>query len=267
MLTASELSVKNLRRLIHLEEVAPLSAFADAEMLPSMTSLRSPTTRTIIAIHQNNNHFAVVKDHLAAAEQGRDDYTALVDEAEEAMAEPIYRSSDSPTRLRAMTSGRRPRTPSSHGNNACVPESDEAPKPTDTDAELLAKVVFTYPRDAAGTVIDPDGSIGSPSRARLANASVRLLASQREERPNALSCRIGALHETATPSASTLDGSGSAPSLADLRRRQQQDLAEAEERFADYNQRFGHCVTRQTLLRSELQRLLASPSKAIEGVQ
>ena len=177
MISASEMTSKNLRRMIQLEETAPLAAMQDAETLPTMTSLRSPTTRTIIAIHQNNNHFNVLRDQLADAEATRDAYQRLTDEGESMMNHPIYGDRPvSPSSLRVSS-------PSRLGNRGAEAMGDpwsmaddagaaaigdvDAPTALDSDAELLSKVVFTYPRDAAGAVLDPIGNVTSPARIRL----------------------------------------------------------------------------------------------------
>jgi hypothetical protein len=156
-LRSDELSVKNLRRLILLEENAPLSRFNDEAALPSMAALRSPTTQTIIDIHSNSNHFAVLEEFMVEAEGERVAFQELGDDAERTVAVPIAGTAAKAVndigRARQIVGPRYADGDACSEGSPCPGSGRSSVNSLDDDADVARKIAFTYPRDAAGNVI------------------------------------------------------------------------------------------------------------------
>ena len=284
MLTRDQYTSKNLRRLILMEEAAPLTALREESDLPSMVALRSPTTQTLIAIQQNSKGFGTLNDQLLDAEREGAEFQELTDEGEGLLANPLLPQPPSPEFLTPVTRSPTKRIEfggdsATEGANAAAsatspprderrrysgtqvrPSSALAGRPTadDDDETLLSRIVFTYPRDAAGDMIDPDGTIDSVAR-RKTDVAFKKANDHARDQFHALHAPIGELAATAGSSGSPPKSSSHgapATSLAAMMAQQRADLVAADKRYADYTVDFGHACAEQARLRGRLQQLL-----------
>jgi hypothetical protein len=85
----SSLSVASLRRQLEVEMSSQVQDSSSETTVPAMECLRSPTTRTFLAIMQNRNHYDVIRDFVLDAEEEERQTQELVDAAEQLQAVPI----------------------------------------------------------------------------------------------------------------------------------------------------------------------------------
>ena len=85
----STLSVESLRQQLAIEESSTITDTTNENTISSMECLRSPTTRTVLAIIQNKNHYDVIKDFVLEAQREEKATQELIDAAEEVQAIPI----------------------------------------------------------------------------------------------------------------------------------------------------------------------------------
>lgn len=247
MIPAAELNSAHLRKLLEQEEAAAAGtlANADPDEGPSMMSLRSPTTRTLYAIHRNNNHFRSVKAFMAAAEAERDQFVALVDEAEALRNDPILptdlqllpgRCRDKQivqrqTALKAAAAAGEP-TSVVEGEEVLNVPADEAVKDWDgsqdedhmSDWDIAARITFTYPRDAAGSMVVADHNAVSESAARHRGLKAAIAETAAKD---ITVVGIDELHPAATQR-QTMQKTTTTTSLRDLLLEQKTSLAAAE---------------------------------------
>ena len=216
------LSLESLRRQLLVAETAAHSLDFASDSLPIMTSLQSPTTRTLTAIVQNRAHFLALENEIQRAKAEEKALQSLVDESEALKARPLLgafkgrveteiekataeRAREELQRSDAEVSatvllaggvraagilttlnsdGEMVITTAEASSRPVALLPDERPTrfvPDEDDAvatDIAEQIVFTLPRDAAGTVLEvvPSTLLTAADRRR---EEARLAASKR----------------------------------------------------------------------------------------
>ena len=169
----SELSVEALQRLIDLEEASfgqPLDG--ESENIPMMTSLRSPTTRTLMAILDHHRRSDHLKESWSIASAEERAIQEVAEEAEELLAEPLIKAFKNG--LQAITEQIRDvRTREQSRSNG-----DREGIESNNDFEVVSRIQFMCPRNEAGTMI----GMTSTASAIMASRNSRTSQQQPEDK-------------------------------------------------------------------------------------